>query len=82
MPRVAAIAAQRFWEDRKEQEEVRMLLLKSCPHCLQGDMIVVEGDDGVVVECLQCGYTADERAVWWWLRLPQTADVEGEDRAG
>ena len=79
---MAAIAAQRFWEDWKdEEEEVRMLLLKSCPHCLQGDLIVEERQDGVVAECLQCGYTADEQAVQWWLTLPKTADVEGEDRA-
>ncbi len=60
-----------------------MLLLKSCPHCLQGDLIVEEGEDGVVADCLQCGYNADEQAVQWWLNLPQITDVEvvDEDRA-
>ena len=81
---MAAIAAQRFQvEVRKDEEEVRMLLLKSCPHCLQGDLIVEEGEDGVVADCLQCGYVADEKAVQWWLNLPQITDVEvvEDDRA-
>lgn len=60
-----------------------MLLLKSCPHCLHGDLIVEEGVDGVVADCLQCGYTADEQAVQWWLNLPQITDIEvvEDDRA-
>ena len=54
-----------------------MLLLKSCPHCLLGDLIVEEqGEDGVVADCLQCGYTADEQTVQWWLSLPQLSDAE------
>ena len=53
-----------------------MLLLKSCPHCLEGDLIVEEGGDGVMAECLQCGYSADEQALQWWLSLPQVTDVD------
>jgi hypothetical protein len=61
-----------------------MLLLKSCPHCLQGDLIVEEaGEDGVSADCLQCGYTADEQTVQWWLSLPQmtVAEVADDNRA-
>ena len=54
-----------------------MLLLKSCPHCIQGDLIVEEaGEDGVVADCLQCCYTADEPTGQWWLSLPQLTDAE------
>ena len=42
-----------------------MLLLKACPHCRQGDLIVGHEEDGPVVTCLQCGLSlaGDSRRV-------------------
>ena len=40
-----------------------MFLLKSCPRCRRGDLIVEHDEFGVVVDCLQCGYAGDERSV-------------------
>ena len=72
-----AVAAPTVMGGSEGIEEVRMWLLKSCPHCQQGDLVVEEmGEDGVVADCLQCGYTADEQTVQWWLSLPQMTDAE------
>ncbi|OGO49965.1 MAG: hypothetical protein A2148_07635 [Chloroflexi bacterium RBG_16_68_14] len=40
-----------------------MLLLKTCPRCRRGDLIVEREEYGVVVDCLQCGYVGDLSAV-------------------
>ena len=36
-----------------------MLLLKACPRCQRGDLIVEREEYGPVVNCLQCGYVGD-----------------------
>ncbi len=36
-----------------------MVWIKSCPRCVNGDLILETEPDGWCVRCLQCGYTKD-----------------------
>jgi len=40
-----------------------MLLLKACPRCRRGDLIIERDRFGPTVSCLQCGYYGDLAAV-------------------
>ena len=40
-----------------------MLLLKACPRCRRGDLVVEREEYGLIVDCLQCGYVGDLPAV-------------------
>lgn len=48
-----------------------MFLLKACPRCRRGDLIIGREEEGAIVTCLQCGYSADFRAEQ--PELPSTA---------
>lgn len=47
-----------------------MLLLKACPRCLRGDLMVERDDYGPAVTCLQCGYVGDLDSVRRWRSAP------------
>lgn len=36
-----------------------MLLLKACPRCRRGDLVVECEEYGLIVHCLQCAYIGD-----------------------
>ena len=36
-----------------------MMLLKACPRCRRGDLVVEREEYGLIVNCLQCGYIGD-----------------------
>lgn len=48
-----------------------MLLLKACPHCQRGDLLVAQEEEGAVVSCIQCGYSGSLRSMR--VALPATA---------
>ena len=53
--RVVWEGAERTGRERRSA----MLLLKACPRCRRGDLIVEREEYGLVVDCLQCGYVGD-----------------------
>ena len=56
-----------------------MMLLKACPSCHRGDLVVEREAYGFVVSCLQCGYAGDLSAVYWKFIRPGSAVAEREN---
>lgn len=49
-----------------------MMLLKGCPRCQRGDLVVDREVYGFVVSCLQCGYAGDLSTAYWRFIKPES----------
>ncbi len=62
-----------------------MMLLKACPRCRRGDLVVEDEEFGPVVNCLQCGFVGDLRLLRHGILGPAlirpAADREGRPAA-
>ena len=52
-----------------------MVLFKSCPKCMTGDLIKAEDMFGAYLECMQCGFVKDLTQV----QQPAAQPVEASD---